>query len=71
MPHDHSWAEDMDEVRACCPDYNPLLAGTGIRCPGDPAARHEAGTTTDPKGAPMSGPCDDDDCCDDCCEGED
>jgi hypothetical protein len=35
-PHDHSWAEDMDEVRACCPDYNPGLAGTGIRCPGDP-----------------------------------
>jgi hypothetical protein len=33
--HDHSWAEDVDEVRACCPDFNPGLAGTGIRCPGD------------------------------------
>lgn len=34
--HDHSWAEDISEVRACCPDYNPDLAGTGIRCPGAP-----------------------------------
>jgi hypothetical protein len=33
--HDHSWAEDMDEVRACCPGFNPGLAGTGIRCPGE------------------------------------
>lgn len=41
--HDHSWAEDMDEVEALCPDHNPALAGTGIRCPGDPAARYEAG----------------------------
>ena len=40
--HDHSWAEDMDEVRACCPSHNPLLAATGIRCPGE----------TEPDGAP-------------------
>jgi hypothetical protein len=36
--HDHSWAQDMEEVAANCPDYNPDLKGTGIRCPGDPAA---------------------------------
>ena len=41
--HDHSWAEDMDEVRAVCPDFNPLLAGTGICCPGEPDG--EAGTS--------------------------
>jgi hypothetical protein len=41
--HDHSWAEDMDDVRAGCPDYNARLAGTGIRCPGDPAASGEEG----------------------------
>lgn len=33
--HDHSWAEDMDEVRANCPDHNPAIP-PGIRCPGDP-----------------------------------
>lgn len=32
--HDHSWAEGVEEARACCPDLNPGLAGTGIRCPG-------------------------------------
>jgi hypothetical protein len=36
--HDHSWAEDAEEAWACCPDLNPGLAGTGIRCPGDPEA---------------------------------
>lgn len=35
--HDHSWAEDMGEVRALCPDLNPELATLGIRCPGDTA----------------------------------
>lgn len=35
--HDHSWAADVGEATALCPDLNPRLKGTGIRCPGDPA----------------------------------
>jgi hypothetical protein len=46
--HDHSWAVDMDEVTACCPDLNPALAGTGIRCPGDPSAEVAAHLAADP-----------------------
>ena len=38
LAHDHSWAEDTDEVRACCPDFNPGLAVIGIRCPGERGA---------------------------------
>lgn len=34
--HDHSWAEDISEVQALCPDHNPAIPD-GIRCPGDPA----------------------------------
>jgi hypothetical protein len=33
--HDHSWAEDMSEVQAFCPDHNTEVAKAGIRCPGD------------------------------------
>jgi hypothetical protein len=33
--HDHSWAADVEEVAANCPDFNPGLKGTGIRCPGE------------------------------------
>lgn len=37
--HDHSWAEDRDEIAAACPDFNPEIAKAGFLCPGDPCDR--------------------------------